>query len=141
MAEQCNQAVQPTEVQPTEVRQLFVQLLVSTGFVEESFRTGYYILFALIPLVLGYAMRILANSTHPRIPEAQDELVIELKQELRCIEDFSTVELRSELFRRGHLHQKMTKATQSQCTYSSIRGVTNPRFEFLRRQQDGCWSD
>ena len=35
--------------------------------------------------------------------------------------------------------EQSTKIAQSQCTYSSLRGVTKPSFEFLRRGEDGSW--
>ena len=110
-----------------------------------SLRT--FIAAAFIPLAVGCLLHYLV---HARVRRGIEDLsIIELWRELRkrgccqwkCIEDYSTYELRSESFARGHLHPQMTKSTQSQCTYSSIRGVTHPRFEFLRRQQDGCWSD
>ena len=34
---------------------------------------------------------------------------------------------------------KIEKIVQSQCTYSSLRGVSKPSFEFLRRGEDGAW--
>ena len=33
--------------------------------------------------------------------------------------------------------EKVDKQVQSQCTYSAVRGVAAPKFEFLRRGEDG----
>ena len=34
-----------------------------------------------------------------------------------------------------------SKVIQAQCTYSAIRGVSQGRFDFLRRDEDGAWYD
>ena len=34
-----------------------------------------------------------------------------------------------------------SKVVQAQCTYSSVRGAAQGRFDFLRRDEDGAWYD